>query len=808
MIKTYFKIAIRNLWRSKWLSFINITGLAIGIATCLIIMLYVYNELSYDRYNEDADRMARVYFKGNVQGQKMKEAVVMAPVAQALKNEFPEVESATRIREYGTPKLKYGNQTFKNDQFAFVDSNFFEVFTIPLVEGDARTVLLEPNTVVITQKIAGKYFGKENPVGKIISFHDGKNEALKVTGVIKEVPANSHFRFELFASMASIPDSRDANWMSSNYFTYLVLRNKSDFDKLETKLLGIVDKYIGPQMKDGTGMTLAEFRKKGNNIGFHLQHLTDIHLNSDFGYTLGPSGDIRNVYIFSAIAIFMLLIACINFMNLATAGAARRSREVGIRKVMGSSRTGLIKQFLVESILIASLSLILAMVLMHIGLPLFNQIADQNLAFDFSSHPLLVPGLIAFIIGTGILAGSYPAFYLSSFKPVLVLKGKFTSGKRNISLRQALVVFQFVISIILIISTTVVYRQLSYMNHKDLGYKKEQVVILSNTWMLGKNQAAFSEMVSNDSRVASVSGSRYLPAGNSDNNNFFISPGSTATQMIKTLRYEVDENYINTLGIQLIAGRNFSKDFGTDSNAVILNEASLHALGWNTGNAIGQTISRTSKRGEQDIFHVIGVVKDFHFRSLHESISPLVMVLAPDPGNLIVKLKSTDVAGFTSAMQKGWTTFGTDEPLSYSFLDERFYNTYKAEQKIGLIMAIFAGLTIFVACLGLFGLTKFTAQQRTKEIGVRKVLGASVTQISTMLSKEFLKLVLIACAIAFPLSWWAMSTWLKDFAYRIHISWVVFVFAAVAAISIAIITVSFQAIKAAIANPVKSLRTE
>lgn len=808
MIKNYFKIAIRNFWRNKWLSAINIIGLAIGLATTLIIMLFVYGELSYDRYNKKADRMVRVYFEGDVQGQKLKEAVVMAPVAPVFQSDFPEVEAATRIRESGTPKLKYANQFFRNDALAFVDSNFFQVFTIPLIEGDAKTVLTEPNTVVISKKIAEKYFGKEDPIGKVISFADESKGPLKVTGLIKEVPSNSHFHFDLFGSMATIPDSREANWMSSNYFTYLVLRNNNDFEKLESKLPGIVDKYIGPQMKDGTGMTLSEFRKRGNNIGFHLQRLTDIHLNSDFGYSLSPSGDIRNVYIFGAIAVFMLLIACINFMNLATAGASKRSREVGIRKVLGSSRPGLIKQFLTESILVTLLSFLLALVLIRIGLPLFNKIADQNLALDLSTYPFIIPGLVVFIIFIGILAGSYPAFYLSSFNPALTLKGKFSAGKGNINIRQVLVVFQFVISIILIVGTTVVYRQLAYMNHKDLGYKKEQVVILSNTWMLGKNQSAFREMVASDSRVASVSASRYLPAGASDNNNFFISPGSTAGQMVKTLRYEVDENYIGTLGIQLIAGRNFSKEFGTDSSAVMLNEAALHALGWTTNTAIGQTISRTSKRGEQDLFHVVGVVKDFHFRSLHEIISPLVMVLAPDPGNLVVKLKSTDIAGFTASMQKRWNTLGADEPLTYSFLDERFSNTYKAEQKVGLIMAIFAGLTIFVACLGLFGLTKFTAEQRTKEIGIRKVLGASVAQIAQMLSKDFLKLVLIACLVAFPLSYWAMHTWLESFAYRMTIGWWVFLFAGLAALCIALITISFKAINAALANPVKNLRTE
>jgi len=808
MIRNYLKIAFRNLWRNKGFSLINILGLAIGIATCLVIMLFVNNELSYDRFNKKANDIVRVSFRGNVQGQKMNESTVMAPVAQTLKTDFPEVKEATRIRDYGTPKLVYADKSFREDYFAFVDSNFFQVFTLPLVQGDAATALTEPNTVVITKALARKYFGKEDPMGKVISFKDGKNAPCKVTGVIEKVPVNSHFHFDLFASLSSLSESREANWMSSNFYTYLVLAEGSDYKKLQAKLPGIVEKYVGPQLSEGAGMTLAEFRKQGNDISFHLQRLTDIHLYADFSSDLSPSGDIKYVYIFGVIALFMLLIACINFMNLSTAGASKRSREVGIRKVLGSMKLELVRQFLLESVLITAIALLLAVVLMYLMLPVFNSLSGQNLSLSLNDHPFLIPGLILTMVLTGLLAGSYPAFYLSSFKPVAVLKGKFVSGKGTIGLRSGLVVFQFFISIILIVSTTVVYNQLSYMQNKNLGYNKEQVMIVSNTWMLGKNREAFRQQLQRDPRVAGISGSRYLPAGSSDNNNFFVSPGLTSTELTKTLRYEVDENYIPTLGIQLLNGRNFSKDFGMDSSSVILNEAAANALGWKQETAVGQTISRTSKRGEKESYRVIGVVKDFHFRPFHERISPLVMVLAPDPGNLIVKLKTKDVAGVVATLKKNWNDFGPEDPLTYSFLDERFENSYKTEQRIGMILAIFAGLTIFVACLGLFGLAKFTAEQRTKEIGIRKVLGASVSQVSTMLSKEFVKLVLIACVIAFPLAWWAMNKWLEDFAYRVHISGWVFVVAGVVALLIALLTVCFQAIKAAIANPVKSLRTE
>ncbi|HRH48729.1 MAG TPA: ABC transporter permease [Panacibacter sp.] len=807
MFRNYFKIAFRNLWRNKSFSLINIVGLAIGIATCLIIMLFVNNELSYDKYNEKADQMYTVFFQGNVQGEKMNEASVMPPVAQTLKKDFPEVEAATRLRNYGTPKLAYNNKSFKEDAFAFVDSNFFQVFTLPLIEGNAKTALLEPNTVVITKALAKKYFGSEDPMGKVIAFKDGNNAACKVTGVIDKVPVNSNFHFELFASMSGLPEAREDSWMTSNFFTYLVLAKGYDYKKLEAKLPQVVENYMGPQMLKAMGTSLADFRKAGNDVSFHLEPITNVHLDPGFPNALGQSGDIMNVYIFAAIAVFMLLIACINFMNLSTAGASKRSKEVGIRKVLGSLKAELVKQFLFESVVIAAFALLLGLVLIYLALPAFNQLADQNLSLNFSEHPFLIPGLILFVLLTGILAGSYPAFYLSSFKPVAVLKGKFSAGKKNIGLRSGLVVFQFFISILLIVGTTVVFKQLSYMQKKDVGYNKDQVLIIPDTWMLGNNQQAFYQQLANDPHIASVSRSGYLPAGPSNNNNFFVSPDQNPGQMVKTLRYDVDENYIATLGIKMLAGRNFSKEYATDSSAVILNETAARVLGW--GNkAVGHNISRTDNQGQKNTYHVIGIVKDFNFRSLHESISPLVMSFAPDPSVLIAKLKSKDGAALIAALSKTWVSFGAEDAMSYSFLDDRFNNTYKAEQKTGTILGIFAGLTIFVACLGLFGLAMFTAQQRTKEIGIRKVLGASVTQVTNMLSKEFLKLVIIACVIAFPLSYWAMSKWLQDFAYRTDISWWVFVIAAVISLLIALVTVSFQAIKAALANPVKSLRTE
>ncbi|MGV3761457.1 ABC transporter permease [Parapedobacter sp.] len=807
MIRNYFKTAWRNLTRNKWSSSINILGLAIGLATCLIILLFVNHELGYDRFHKKADRIARIYFEGNVQGEKMKETVVMAPVAETLKKDFPEVEDATRLRSYGwAPQLAVHDHVFKQDALAYVDANFFDVFTLPFINGDPKTALVEPNTVVLTKAIAQKYFGDEEALGQIIHFKTEDKAPMKVTGVIENIPLNSHFQFGLLTSMNSLDDARQQNWMNSNYYTYVLLKDRRDFEKLNAKVPLLVDTYIGPQMKDGIGQTLAEFRKSGSNLTFQLQRLTDIHLYSDFPYDLSAPGDVRYVYIFSAIALFMLLIACINFMNLSTAEAAKRTREVGIRKVLGSLKSELVKQFLMETILIAAIALLLSLLLIKGALPFFNDLSGLQLTLSFTEKPWMIPALIGAVLITGLLAGSYPAFYLSSFKPVAVLKGKWNPVKNGVSFRSTLVVFQFFISIMLMVSTIVVYKQLSYIRNKDVGYDKDKVMVISNVWALGNNMDVFKQQLQSDPAVTHVSASRYLPAGSSDNNNFFVSTEQEPDRLVKALRYEIDEHYISTLGIQLESGRNFSQQYGMDSAAVIVNEAAVNALGWK-GDPLDRTISRTGSNGKET-YRVIGVVKDFHFRSLHERISPLIMVLAPDPGNLVVKINTADISGFTAKLQQRFAAYGAEDPMDYSFLDERYNNTYKAEQKIGTILGIFAMLTIFIACLGLFGLAKFTAEQRTKEIGIRKVLGATVTQLSAMLSKDFLKLVLIAVAIASPIAWWAMNQWLADFAYRIDIQWWVFAAAGLAAVVIALATVSWQAIRAAAANPVDSLRDE
>lgn len=804
MIKNYLKTAWRSIRKNKLFSFINILGLSIGIATCFIIMLYVQDELSYDCFNKNADNIARVVFRANLNGGKIDESVTMPPVAQTMKKDFPEVEDATRILNFGRPKTTCNNRVFKEDRFVLVDPNFFSIFTLPMLKGDAKTALTQPDGIVLTRETAEKYFGNAEPLGKVIEINTDSNRVYKVTGVIKNIPANSHFHFDIFGSMTSWAFAKADTWLGGNFHTYLLLKPHSDIKKIEARFPGMVEKYMGPQIQQAMGLSLKQFITKGNSLGFSLQPLKDIHLNSNTTTEFEPGGNAAYVYIFGGVAVFMLLVACINFVNLSTAGASKRAKEVGVRKVAGSGKLQLISQFLTESIVISFFALLVAFALVQLALPAFNTISGKHLSLDVK--PILAFAGLGLLVG--VVAGIYPAFYLSSFKPIAVLKGKLTGNNRSFGLRSSLVVFQFFISVALIIGTIVVYQQMKYIQNKDLGFDREQIIVIPNSYALGKNEKAYEQQMLQDPRIINATASYYKPAGPTNYNNALAYPQGNDHLVVDGVEYHVDENYIPTLGMKMISGRNFSKEFGTDSLAIILNETAAHALGWNNMTAVGKTVIRqNSDRGTNIPFHVVGVVKNFNFKSLHEAISPLYMTLQPE-GGLIFKIKTTNVAGLLATMKKQWDSYQTEEPFTCSFMDDLFNNTYAAEQKTGTILNIFSVLIILVACLGLFGLVTYTAEQRTKEIGIRKVLGASVTQVTEMLSKEFVKLVLIASLISFPVAWWGMNKWLQSFAYRITISWWIFIVAALAALLIALITVSLQAIKAALANPVNSLRSE
>ncbi len=810
MLQNYLKIAFRNLLKNRLFSAINIGGLAVGLAASLLLALFVYDELRFDRFHENADRIVRVVFRADINGGKVREPFAMPPTAAALKNDYPEVQAATRLREGGTFAILQENNTLRGANLAFVDANFFEIFSLPMLAGDAVRGLSEPNAVVISEEWAARVFGAADPVGRPLKLKNWA-EPMWVVGVMKNIPRNSHFQFDLLASMVGMPEAKSDSWMQSEFYTYLLLSEGCNWRDLEAKLPQTVEKHMGPQFQAGVGMSLADFKSKGNQIGLFLQPLTDIHLHSDFAFDLSPGGDVRYVWIFGAVALFILLIACINFMNLSTASAARRAREVGIRKAIGSSKTGLMGQFLTESMLLTGISFSIGLVLAVLALPAFRHLTGKQLDLDFAANPSVVASLLVFGLVVGLLAGSYPAFFLSGFRPMQVLRGgaAASSGQGGAAgLRSSLVVLQFVISVGLMIATTVVYRQLGFIQDKKLGYDRDAMLVLTNTGMLGDREAGFREALLQDTRVASITTSGYRPVGPSFNNNSMVYPDDRAGELMKTLRYAVDEQYIPTLGMKLVSGRNFSSEMLTDSSAIIINEAAARAFGWVTAEAaIGHTLTQSRSNAASITYRVIGVLEDFHFKSLHERITPLLMVLESTPG-LMLKTKTSDVAALLASVQEKWVKMGVDEPLDYAFMDDYFQQTYATEQRTGLIMGIFAGLTIFVACLGLFGLAAFTAERRTKEIGVRKVMGASVASITGLLAKDFLKLVAVAIVIASPLAYYFMQKWLSDFAYRIDIQWWMIAISGVVAVLIAFLTVGSQAMKAALANPVKSLRSE
>ena len=795
-------MAWRNLRKNKVFSIINILGLAIGLTCFMLIALFVYNELSYDKYPAEAKNIYRIHLSVTGNGDIALYPDVDVTVGEGIKNAFPEVKASTRIYHV-SDFVKYDDKQSKEEYLAFADSNFLQLFSIPLIDGNAANALVQPNSIVISKSFAKKYFGSDEALGKSLVIGPRKS-VYKVTGVIDKVPDNSHFHFDAFLSL-STRRTTNATWSNLGYYTYLLLNENADPKKLEAKFPQLLAKYVVPEIQHDMGVSLAEAQKSVNTFHFSLQPLTGIHLHSNTKFELEANGDIQYVYIFSVLAVFILLLACVNFTNLSTARAVKRAREVGIRKVMGSIKKQLIFQFLTESVLFTFFSMLCAYILIFFLLPYFNQVANKNISFDFflRYQSILVMFSVSFI--AGILAGIYPAFFLSSFNTIKVLKGSsFTQGSQRKPLRSSLIVFQFFVSTALIIATIIVYQQLHYMQNKKLGYDKDQVLFLPDARLLGSNQAAFKQQVLQDSRVVSASISRSVPGGEiMDGTEIYPKNGTANGTEIHANISHIDYNYLRTLGIHILQGRNFSKDYPTDSSGIVINEAAVRELGWTNDDAVGKTIVRS---GQQE-FKVIGVVADFNYASVKQKITAMMM-LGNNSGGLIVKIKTSDIKGLLANLKKQWNAFNPAGPLEYNFLDEKFAALYASEQRTQKIFSAFAILAIIIASLGLFGLSAFVIEQRTKEIGIRKVLGASVQQVLLMVSKEFLLLVTIAFIISIPVTWWAMHAWLQDFAYRINISMWIFATAGIAVIIIALLTISFQAIKAAIANPVKSLRTE
>ena len=809
MIYNYLKIAVRNLLKYKFISFINLFGLTVGLACCLLILTYILHELSYDRYHKNADRIYRVTRSFNnpeTGAQSLNLGTVAPPFGPLLQNDFQEIEKMTRLFNAGTVVFKYEDKIFNQQNVYFADENIFSMFSVSIVKGDTKNALTEPFNILITEETAKKYFGNDDPINKLIKVNS--QVSAKVTGVYKAFPANTHIHPDVLVSFNTLKnpaiygeEALRTNWGNNSFFTYIQLPPHYDYKKMEARFPAFLDKYMG-------GHESAEF-KPSQWTKLSLQKLTDIHLRSHTDLEAEENGDISRVYIFSAIGLFILLIACINYMNLSTARSALRAREIGVRKVVGARRKEIINQFLAESVLLCWLAIILAFVLTFFLLPLLNQVSGQQLSIDILNHGYVIVPVLMVPFAIGIVSGIYPALFMSSFKPVNVLKGLLKTGSSNISFRKVLVTTQFTISIILIISTGVVYRQMNYMQQKSLGYDREHILTLGNPDALNDKFETFrTELLSNSSVINAGRSSR-IPTGRLlDANGAQTQKGDSMVPVSADIKYvSADKDFINTYGVKVLAGRGFAKDFGTDSSSFIINEAAVKVLGFASNEeAIGRSFTYGGRKGS-----LVGVINDFHFESMHQKIVPLVLLIPRSPegyNRISVKVAGTNIPATISFIEKTWKKFLPETPYQFTFLDDNFNRLYQSEQRQGTLFTIFSVIAIFIACLGLFGLSAFSISQRIKEIGIRKVLGANISTIVTLLSKDYLKLVLVASLLAFPVAWYAMSNWLNDFAYRITMPWWVFMLAGIIAAAIALFTISFQAVKAAVNNPVKSLRTE
>ena len=810
MLKNYLKTALRNLWKNKAFTAINIVGLAAGLAVCLLIVLYVSDELSYDRYNPNAERIYRldadIYFNNT----QFSSAASPKPMAPALAKDYPQVEQMVRIISDGNILVRKGNDNIQDHKVAYADSTFFKVFPLPMVQGDAATALNEPHSIVIDESTARRYFGRSDVMGKTLYVNN--STTCKVTGVIKDIPRQSHFHFAFIRPLRDIGYQDDLqDWLSNNCQSYILLKPGVSGAFLQQSVDQTVNTYLNRQLEAMLHTSVHTMNSTGGHIKYHVTSVPDIHLHSNLSYEIEPNGNINYVYIFSVIAALILLIACVNFMNLSTARSANRAKEVGIRKVAGSSKGNLIVQFLVESIVLSLIALVLAVSIAALLLPVFDQLAGKAITTGTLFSPRLLLTAIALVLVVGFIAGSYPAFYLSSFQPIKVLKGSLSTGFRSNWLRSSLVVFQFSISIVLIIGTIVIYNQLGYIRNRQIGYNRDQVLVLHNTYNMGDKIKTFRQQLLQLSGVRNATITGNLPTADPAGFNqqgWFRDPSFDAKRVIIFTTFYVDEKYIPTLGMQLSKGRNFSEEFKSDSSAIILNESAAALLG--VKDPLNIQLYRPGNNEMTKVlpYHVVGVVKDFNFSTMHQKVGPLVITRGEHWGNIALSVSTHDLPSLIGQVETKWKTMSAGMPFHYSFMDNDFNNLYTAEQQTGKLFITFAVFAILIACLGLFGLVTYAAEQRTKEIGIRKVLGARVGTIVVLLSRDFTRLVLIASLISFPLAWWAMNKWLGSFAYRVSIGWWVFVIAGALALGIALVTVSFQTIRAALANPVKSLKTE
>jgi len=808
MFFNYLKIAIRNIQRQKFYAFINITGLTFGFLTSLLIVLYIVDEFSYDKFHKDADLIYRVNLLGRMSGQEFNSCYSSAPVAASFVEEIPEIEKGCRIAQWDDIPIVYKEDAYTEKTVLLADSNFFDFFSFNLIQGDPKKVLSKPYSLVLTETAANKIFGytgwgDSSPIGQNLEFGIDK-WTCTITGIVKDPPPNSHFHFSMILSMESWDYSRNPVWVSNSLLTYIRLNENADWQSVEAKFPGMVRKYIGPQVQQYLGISFDEFLEQGGAYGFYLQPLLDIHFSPEVDLHLEPGGNMNTIYLLIAIVLFIIVIACINFMNLSTARFSGRAKEVGVRKSVGGSISSLRIQFLIESVLYTLISLILAQLVLTIILPQFNVLSGKLLTVRVLYNFYYLTGILLFVFIVGLLAGSYPAFYLTSFRPVEVLRGRIKAGMKSKGIRQILVIFQFTMSIGLIICTLLIYKQLQYLQNKDFGFEKNNILVIRNAGSLGSSKIAFKEELLKLPEVLNASICNLVHPDVSYSDVF--RPRGEDTQERGSNYCIVDEDLLKTLKLSMGDGRFFSKEFPSDSKAVVINEAAARLFGWE--NPVGEKLQTLWEENNEDVREVIGVVKDYNFQSLEEEITSLIIFLGTEGNNLLVRLTPGDVNRNINLIQSKWKSFAPGTSFDYSFIADNFNAKFRKEHQLSKIFLLFTCLAIIIASLGLLGLATFTAEQRSKEIGIRKAVGASSNTIVKLMSLEYLKLIFISFIIAIPLSYGLINLWLKNFAYKTDLGVISFLIGGVIAVFIAILSVGYQSIKAASRNPVDSLRYE
>ncbi|MFC2125650.1 ABC transporter permease [Bacteroidota bacterium] len=808
MIKSFIKVTIRNIIRHRAFSFINIMGLTIGLATSLLIFMYVYDDISYDSFHENGDDIYRVCLKARLSDQGFETPYTSPPVGDGLSRELPEIASFCRIATWDNVPVRYEEDIYTEKEMLLADSNFFQFFSFETIHGDPATMLKGPNQIVLTESTARKYFGWEGegdyrPLGKIMNIGTGQ-DVYTVSGIIKDAPHNSHIGYDIIVSMESWKESQMPVWANNCLINYISLHSQADWQVVESKFGDVVRKYFGPIVQQAMGITIDQFYENGGEYELFLQPMQDIYLYSDLENDVSKGGNILYIYILVSIALFIVLIACINFMNLSTARFAERAKEVGVRKTLGAVREKLVAQFIGESVVLSMIGMVLALALVSGALSQFNLLSGKELTIGMLRTPYFILGIGLLIIISGVLAGSYPALYLTAFKPTDVLRGKVKAGLKSGGIRNGLVIFQFTISIAMIISTVFIYKQLTYLQNKELGFDKENVVILNNADGLGLNKNAFIDALKRQSEISGISVSSHVPPD--VNYSDLYKPVNGSEKEVGMTYYFADPDHLKTLGFKMVQGRFFSYDFPSDSSAVVINEAAARLIGWD--DPLGQKINTVIGTSSEDAREIIGVVKDFHFQSLHDEINPLVIFPGSDGDKISIRLIGGNVFNELKMIEEKWKAMAENAPFEFSFIDQEFDAKFRAEQRLGKIFLLFTTFAILVAALGLFGLATFTAEQRAKEIGVRKAMGASVFSIIRMLSTEYTKLVLISFIIAVPVTWFVISSWLENFAFKTSMSSVVFIIGGLIALFIAWVTVGYRCYRAATKNPVNSLRYE